>query len=194
MTVIQKTDSRRVFFLPHAHFSRLSCNSFKCPSGYDPQLCCHYLYSPKAENTLKITFPLRVVQSTSPLYGLITKTRPNTSVFSSWLGLCCVDIHACSVNRLLLWPIPKISLFVLSFVDKVRNCLLFTNVAVKMYIMCTLAYTTFSPCRGRYKIRLHLPWRYLCQWMQEQTRLEQNACIGPIYYIIYIFLSHSKFQ
>lgn len=92
---------------------RVWCNSFKCPSSYDPQLCRHFLYSQKAENTLKKTFPLRVVWdflSTSPLYGLLTKTRPNTSVFSSWLGLYCVDIHVCSVNRLLLWPIPKIRL------------------------------------------------------------------------------------
>lgn len=52
-------------FPPRTSFSSdapsLSCNSFKCPSGYDPQLCCRYLYSQKAENTLKMTFPLRAV-------------------------------------------------------------------------------------------------------------------------------------
>lgn len=150
MTLIQKTDSRSSPpHPPHAFFGsdapRLWCNSFKCPSGYDPQLCCHYLYSQKAENTLNMTFPLRVVwdfQSTSPLHGLLTKTRPNTSVFSIWLGLYCVDIHVCSVNRLLLWPIPKIRLFLLFFVvaiHKVSNSLLFRNVAVEMDIISTLS-------------------------------------------------------
>lgn len=57
-----------------------------------------------------------------------------------------MDIHVCSVNTLLLWPIPKIRLFLLFFVvaiHKVSNSLLFRNVAVEMDIISTLSYAIY---------------------------------------------------